>query len=56
MKITEDFIKDILSEDYPKECQRVYDNRGRHFICSKCGDWKYYTGQKYCGECGSNNN
>ena len=26
MKITEDFIKDILSEDYPKEYQRVYDN------------------------------
>ena len=26
MKITEDFIKDILSEDYPKEFQRVYDN------------------------------
>ncbi len=26
MKITEDFIKDILSEDYPKEYQQVYDN------------------------------
>ena len=26
MQITEDFIKDILTEDYPQEYQRVYDN------------------------------
>lgn len=26
MKITEDFIKDILAEDYPREYQKVYDD------------------------------
>ena len=33
----------------------VFDNRGGHFVCSNCGDWRYYIGQKYCGECGSRN-
>lgn len=26
MKITEQFVKDILTEDYPKDYQKVYDD------------------------------
>lgn len=31
----------------------VDDERGRHFVCSLCGDWEMYHGQKYCGDCGA---
>lgn len=31
----------------------VTDNRGGHFVCPYCGEWKYHQGQKYCGECGA---
>ena len=31
----------------------VCDNNGMHFICNKCGAWRYHQEQKFCGECGS---
>ena len=31
----------------------VCDNNGMHFICNKCGAWRYHQEQKFCGECGA---
>ncbi len=31
----------------------VNDNNGQHFVCEFCGEWRYHTQQKYCGECGA---
>ena len=31
----------------------VCDNNGMHFICNKCGAWRYHQEQKFCGECGT---
>lgn len=31
----------------------VTDNNGQHFVCNKCGEWRYHQRQKFCGECGS---
>ena len=31
----------------------VCDNNGMHFICDKCGAWRYYQEQNFCGECGA---
>ena len=31
----------------------VTDNNGQHYVCDKCGEWKYHQDQKYCGECGA---
>lgn len=31
----------------------VTDRRGRHARCPYCGEWKYHSNQKFCGECGA---
>lgn len=31
----------------------VTDSRGRHAECPYCGEWKYHSNQKFCGECGA---
>lgn len=31
----------------------VTDSRGRHAECPYCGEWKYHSSQKFCGECGA---
>ena len=31
----------------------VCDNNGMHFICDKCGAWRYHQEQNFCGECGA---
>ena len=31
----------------------VCDNNGMHFICNKCGAWRYHQEQNFCGECGA---
>lgn len=31
----------------------ICDNNGMHFICDKCGAWRYHQEQKFCGECGA---
>lgn len=31
----------------------VTDSRGQHAECSYCGEWKYHSKQKFCGECGA---
>jgi ribosomal protein L37E len=31
----------------------VCDNNGMHFVCNKCGAWRYHQEQKFCGECGT---
>ena len=31
----------------------ICDNNGMHFICNKCGAWRYHQEQKFCGECGA---
>lgn len=30
----------------------VTDSRGQHAECPYCGEWKYHSNQKFCGECG----
>ena len=29
------------------------DSRGRHAECPYCGEWKYHSNQKFCGDCGA---
>lgn len=31
----------------------VCDNNGMHFVCDKCGAWRYCQEQNFCGECGA---
>lgn len=31
----------------------INDNRGQHFECDKCGEWRYYQGQNFCSHCGA---
>lgn len=31
----------------------VTDNRGQHFECDKCGEWRYHQGQNFCSYCGA---
>ncbi len=31
----------------------VTDRQGRHAECPYCGEWKYHSKQKFCGECGA---
>lgn len=31
----------------------VTDSRGQHAECQYCGEWKYHSNQKFCGECGA---
>ena len=31
----------------------VTDNRGQHFECDKCGEWRYHQGQNFCSHCGA---
>lgn len=31
----------------------VTDSQGRHAECPYCGEWKYHSNQKFCGECGA---
>ena len=31
----------------------VCDNNGMHFVCDKCGAWRYHQEQNFCGECGA---
>ena len=35
------------------EWMLVNDNRGQHYICNCCGEWKYHQEQNYCGHCGA---
>ena len=31
----------------------VTDNRGQHFECDKCGEWRCHQGQNFCSHCGA---
>ena len=48
---------DALPSAQPERKKRkwipVHDNNGLHLVCEFCGEWKYHTFQKYCGECGA---
>lgn len=24
-----------------------------HFVCNRCGEWRYHQGQEFCGNCGA---
>ena len=48
-------INELESKPEPKRGRWVLvcDNNGMHFICNKCGAWRYHQEQKFCGECGA---
>ena len=57
IEILDDVGRDIgrLPSAEPKRGKWVLvcDNNGMHFICDKCGAWRYYQEQNFCGECGA---
>lgn len=57
--ISEETLEELI-DDAPTIEERkkgkwmlVNDNRGQHYICNCCGEWKYHQEQNYCGHCGA---